>query len=336
MVVNKKREAVMSSPLLSRVVAGLSWLFHLPWKLIVWISHVQLHTLGIAKKHLSDPYFIDFYTELNGQRSARDGHRRKTEWINMGYWKDTNDFPAACEALALKLIEAAHCKPKGIVLDVGHGCGDSLLLHLEHPSVPRPQRLVGITSQRQHYLRSLERTTDRNTSSVELQLSKGDAIYRIGAPPLSHPKSSSGHPLDAQEFQNTYTSILALDCAYHFDTRHIFLEQSFACLAPGGRIALGDLCFIPGSLSISTRIMVTLMGSMPRENMITTDQYIATLRKMGYTNVQLENITRDVFPGFVRFLKGRGLAFRLLASYFERLVFRGLRFVIVSASKPRT
>ena len=129
-------------------------------------------------------------------------------------------------------------------------------------------------------------------------------------------------------------SILALDCAYHFNSRRVFLEQSFICLATGGRIALGDICFAPGSLSLTTRLMIALMGSMPRENVTTTDEYIATLREIGYVDVELEDITQDVFPGFVAFLKGRGLAFRILASHFERLVSRGMRFVIVSAARP--
>ncbi len=213
--------------------------------------------------------------------------------------------------------------------DVGHGCGDSLLLHLQHPSVPRPRRLFGVTSQPQHFQRSLERTAQHNPDSVAVCLTQGDAIYRSDAL-----EETALHPLHQQTCKNTYTSILALDCAYHFHSRSLFLEQSFTCLASDGRIALGDICFAPDALSFSTRLMIALMGSMPRENVITTDEYIATLREIGYVDVELEDITQDVFLGFVTFLKGHGLAFRLLASHFERLVSRGMRFVIVSGAKP--
>jgi hypothetical protein len=218
--------------------------------------------------------------------------------------------------------------------DVGHGCGDSLLLHLEHPSVPRPQQLVGITSQHQHYSRSLTRTARHNPSSVEVTLFKGDAIYRGSRTAASTPGTVSRHPLDSQQFGAFYTSILALDCAYHFDTRRIFLEQSFKCLVPGGRIALGDLCFKTGTLSLSTRLMVAVMGSVPRENITTDDQYVATLQSIGFVDVVVEDITEDVFPGFIAFLRGHGFAYRFLASHFERLVSRGMMFVVVSASRP--
>ncbi|KAI0348098.1 hypothetical protein BDW22DRAFT_1350243 [Trametopsis cervina] len=249
----------------------------------------------------------------------------------MGYWKNTRDFPTACEALALKLIEAAECKEGGNVLEVGHGCGDSLLLHLEHPSVPRPTRLVGITSQHKHYLRSLKRTNQRNPNSVDVRLAEGDAIYRT--PFHADQQSPFPHPLDTKHSKNTYDSVLALDCAYHFDTRRLFLEQAHICLAAGRRIALGDLCFLPGSLSLATRFLVALTGSIPRKNIITTEEYIAILRDIGYVDVKMEDITSDVFPGFIGFLKGRGFAFNVVASQFERLVSHGMRFVIVSAAK---
>ncbi|KAI0094671.1 hypothetical protein BDY19DRAFT_913950 [Irpex rosettiformis] len=306
--------------ILSPILSALSWLLCLPWKLV----HLASGFLHALKKNLSDPYFVDFHSELNA--TSGEHHQSQTEWINMGYWKETNDFPTACKALALKLVQVAQCKSDGIVLDVGHGCGDSLLLHLEHPSIPRPKRLVGITSQIQHYRRALERTSVRNPGdSVDMCLTHGDAVYRGDTP---------SHPLDAKTYEGAYTTILALDCAYHFRSRRLFLEQSFKCLAIGGNIALGDICFAPGSLSLTTRFMIALMGSMPSENVMTTEEYVAMLRGIGYVDVKLENITQDVFPGFVTFLKGRGLAFGILASHFERLVSRGMLFVIVSASKP--
>lgn len=209
-------------------------------------------------------------------------------------------------------------------IDAGYGCGDSLLVHLEHPNVPRPTRLVGITSQHYHYSRALDRTNLRNPGGVDVRLYKGDAVYR---------PSSQSHPL-ARNHLNTYTSILALDCAYHFDTRRAFLEQAFACLAPGGRVALADLCFVPGSLSSWTKLKVSVAGTMPWNNIITTEEYIATLRAIGYVDVDLQDISEHVFPPFTEFLKTRGYAFSTFASHLRGLASRGLLFVMVSASKP--
>src|SRR5882762_9807922 len=41
--------------------------------------------------------------------------------------------------------------------DVGHGSGESLILQISHPEVPRPSRLTGITSLKTHHQRSSDR-----------------------------------------------------------------------------------------------------------------------------------------------------------------------------------
>ena len=118
--------------------------------------------------------------------------------------------------------------------------------------------MVGITSQHYHYLRALERTARQNPGPVDVSLYEGDAVFHA---------SSKSHPLDMTHL-HTYTSILALDCAYHFHTRLAFLAQAYACLAPGGHIALADLCFIPGMLSPWTKLMISVLGTMPWSNIV--------------------------------------------------------------------
>ena len=159
---------------------------------------------------------------------------------------------------------------------------------------------------------------------MDVKLYEGDAIGRA---------SDERHPLD-KTHHNTYNTILALDCAYHFDTRRAFLEQAFACLTVGGRIALADICFAPGSLSAWTKLKVTASGTMPWANVVTTEEYLATLKEIGYVDVELQDISEHVFPRFIQFLKTRGLVFSILASRLEGLACAGMLFVLVSASKP--
>lgn len=66
-------------------VIGLFWLVDFPWKAVCLIC-VVFYTLPVVKRHLSDPYFVDFHTELNSQGDASEQGTR-TEWINMGYWR---------------------------------------------------------------------------------------------------------------------------------------------------------------------------------------------------------------------------------------------------------
>jgi len=247
-------------------------------------------------------------------------------------------FPEACEALALKLVAAANCQPGGNVLDVGHGSGESLILQLSHPRVPRPSRLTGLTSLNAHYQRSSDRIMRLQSSHndaghrPEVVLYHGDAIFRPG------PNAKSNHPLDPSSRAPSYTSILALDCAYHFKPRSSFLRQSLHRLSPGGRIALADICFTGAALLTNSYISITtlvrLSGLMVPSNMISTDQYVHEMEEMGYVDVQLEDISEDVFPGFTRFLKGRGGGWWMFANVMAWWAGKGMRFVVVSGQKP--
>lgn len=226
----------------------------------------------------------------------------------------------------MKLLEAAQVQPGGNVLDVGHGSGESLIFQLTSQDAPRPARLTGITSLKLHYQRSLDRTS-RLQTKTDIILYHGDAIFR----PTSHPL----HPLDPSSPSPPYNAILALDCAYHFDQRATFLQQSLHRLAPRGRIALADICFSSAALRTpSTRWLIRLCGLMPAPNVVAPDAYAQRMRAMGYVDVRLEDISADVFPHFARFLRGRGWGWAVFAAVVRWWARRGMRFVVISGAKP--
>ncbi|KAH8102607.1 hypothetical protein BXZ70DRAFT_929208 [Cristinia sonorae] len=278
-----------------------------------------------------EPYSAFNHQDLNKRGDHEDAPQ--TEWLNMGFWKDTTVFPRACEALALKLIAAAQCQVNGNVLDVGHGSGESLLLHLRHPSVPRPSHITGITSLEAHYTRSLERVKQCQADlgvADKVTLYHGDAVYRPTDKKQDYP-----HPLNPTSRLRPFTTILALDCAFHFRTRHDFLVQSYTRLAPGGRIALADICFSRGSgwKRGVVRRLVGLLGVMPAENMITVCDYVRDMEVIGYEDVVVEDITEDVFPGLIKFLGGREIGWKVFARMMGLLPAAGARFVIISGRR---
>lgn len=129
--------------------------------------------------------------------------------------------------------------------------------------------------------------------------------------------------------------MLALDCAYHFDTRRTFLEQTFRKLAPGGRVALADICFSAEALkSTRTKVITSIARLMPPRNLISNAKYVASLKEIGYVDVTLEDITPDVFPSFIAFLKGRGIGWWLFGTSLRWYTSAGAKFVIVSGQKP--
>lgn len=218
-------------------------------------------------------------------------------------------------------------------LDVGHGSGDSLLLHLRHPSIPRPSRLTGITSLQAHHIRSLERVNqvrsestdnDDKTPIPQVELYHGDAVH--------HPQDTQ-HPFNPNTPNTSYTTILALDCAYHFRTRELFLKQAFEHLSPGGTVALADVCFASEEASFGRRVL-RLLGVMPAENMVSIETYRCQMEDLGYVGIQVEDITEDVFPGFAEFMSSRGFLWGLFSRCIRLLHTVGGRFVIISGRRP--
>lgn len=106
-------------------------------------------------------------------------------------------------------------------VDVGHGTGESLILLLTHTSVPRPGYLSGITSIPMHHHRSLERLKSIVAADTKITLHVGDAVYHQDV-------SAANHPLNPSS-SVTFDNILALDCAYHFQSRETFLRQVRLC-----------------------------------------------------------------------------------------------------------
>ncbi|KAK0465118.1 uncharacterized protein EV420DRAFT_1262625 [Desarmillaria tabescens] len=238
---------------------------------------------------MSDPYGT-FHHALNKLPGEDPSAPPQTEWLNMGYWKNTSVFPEACQGTY----------------------------------VPRPSELSGITSLPAHHQRSRERIASmrlRNPGIIEPNLYLGDAVYRLGR---------EDHPLSPNN-ADMFDTILALDCAYHFHTRRDFLRQSLSHLAPGGRIALADICFTTSwrSMNFGTKVLLTILNVIPKENIVSLAEYEADMRDMGYVDVKLEDISEDVFPGFVRFLKSRGWGWWIFGKVMSAFSGR-CQFVVVS------
>jgi SAM-dependent methyltransferase len=208
-------------------------------------------------------------------------------------------------------------------LDVGHGHGDSLLLHFSHPQVPRPSTLTGITSLPSHNLRAQTRISQltANSPPVHVELWCCDAVQ-------------AAHPHPFTDPTHTFTSITAVDCAYHFKTRRKFLQHAFDHLSPGGTIALADMCISPQTSALN-HIFRYIMP-IPPENLITPLEYHDMFQSLGYDCIVVEDISNDVFPGFARFLSSQGVLWRAFAFIVTLWYRSGGTYVLVSARRPRS
>lgn len=70
------------------------------------------------------------------------------------------------------------------------------------------------------------------------------------------------------------------------------------------------------------------------ENLITPLEYISMLQALGYEDVSVEDISEDVFPGFSKFLSGRGGKWWVFSGIISAWYRVGGRFVLASAQRP--
>jgi microcystin synthetase protein McyJ len=240
-------------------------------------------------------------------------------WGNLGLWTEAQDYPAACEALAVRLAERAQLTPGCSVLDVGFGYGDQLLLWKQRFNVGR---ITGIE------------TDAAGIAEARRKLAAfADVTLRLGDGSL--PSSKARHDY-----------VLALDCAYHFAPRAAFFAHAFRTLHPGGRLALTDIVLADNTSAAQHTRLARVCG-IPPENLLTQAAYAQALEELGFSNVRFENLDEEVLSGFARFamrlLRRRGLtglragglkifATAAIAAWLRRG--QRVHYVLVSADRP--
>ena len=98
---------------------------------------------------------------------------------------------------------------------------------------------------------------------------------------------------------------------------------------------MADICFLASSVNTRrTRLITSIVNLIPRYNQISVEDYVDKMKQIGYIDVVLEDITSEVFPGFVCFLKGRGWGWWAFGSVIDWYSSTGARFVIASGRRP--
>lgn len=97
--------------------------------------------------------------------------------------------------------------------------------------------------------------------------------------------------------------------SFSFNTRNLFLRQSFHTLRPKGRISLSEL-IIPSNPSLTTfenflLRLISVLAKVPFENLVTLETYISQLEEIGYEDIRTEDVTPFVFGGLAGFIGRR-------------------------------
>jgi microcystin synthetase protein McyJ len=229
---------------------------------------LSAHTQGIAK----------YYTRRHGQRRDLFGDR---PFANYGYWTRPGlTMAQASEAMAALVAASAGLGPGDRVLDVGCGYGACAVVYAERFA---PDSIVGIDVTPTRIEAGREYVAQCGFEQV-IDLRLGDATRLALA--------------DAE-----FDKLLAVECAFHFDTRRDFFREAARVLKPAGVLALTDLIPKRGvDLQAYLQEENTLAADIDmynRANAYDADMYATYLREAGFGDIRIESMTEWTLARFV-------------------------------------
>ena len=218
----------------------------------------------------------------HGEGSITDSHRG---YMNFGLWDPgIADYPTAAENLVAQLGVRARIEPGARVLDVacGRGVQDFFLLRrfgaIAIDAVDVTERNVA-TGRRQAAAYAGPGTVRFQRASA-IRLPFGDA---------------------------TFTQVVCVEAAFHFDTRAAFVREAARVLIGGGRLALADIVMRRAPRSRAEQALLhaaCALWRIPRANMVALAPYRAMLERSGFAIESIDEVAARTFPGYYRAQRG--------------------------------
>jgi len=253
-------------------------------------------------------------------------NRAGQSWGNLGYWKNASDYSDACRALATLLGEQAALDHHSIVFDAGFGCGDQLLLWLEHFGV---SQISGVNLSRSQTAHARTLLAGKGQADTSAAIRRGD----VNDPAIWKAALDGTKP----------SHVLALDCAYHFPDRLAFWGLAEQHLAPAGRLVLTDFMLDARhrTKGFRHRLLCWMLkrAHIAETNIVNEEIYRDQLVQAGYGEIIILDISEYVMPAFSagsdRKLKWPVRCKYAVTSRFLKWAYRRsiLRYCLVSATK---
>jgi erythromycin 3''-O-methyltransferase len=203
----------------------------------------------------------------------------RTLYRNVGYWKNgETNLDDASETMVRAMGESLQLSAADRLLDVGFGYGDQDMYLMEHFG---PREIVGLNITRSQLELATQRVAERGMSDrIHYQLASATAIPHA---------------------DNSFDKVMALECAFHFQTRSDFFREAFRVLRPGGRLVTFDILPLPfHELPLLPRLLSQAglhLWKVCTENVYGKEEYAAKLRAAGFV-ADVQSVFDDTLVPF--------------------------------------
>lgn len=215
--------------------------------------------------------------------AKRLGDERTLAWSNLGFWSDTSDYKTACCQLAERLADSVQLSSKDRLLDLGCGQGASL----------------------QHWV---ERYQIQSVCAVELQ---PDHVKRIQHtfPQIEQIIQGSFLDLTPDIFRPHFDVVICIDAAYH-SPLNLFIKAAESVLNSKGRLGFHYLILSEkwAQLPALQRQKYKYLLKAANVDLDDLADFTTTeqcLQANGFDQIQIVDITTDVFAGFANYMASR-------------------------------
>jgi cyclopropane fatty-acyl-phospholipid synthase-like methyltransferase len=252
---------------------------------VFWLKPGQLQALQkYSPKYRLKKYWPKLSQHHFAIASQLLGDPNLLAWSNLGFWKNTANYPIACAQLAEQVGLAARLKASDTLLDLGCGQGASL-----------------------NYWAS--RFGIECITAFEIQPHCIARIQAAHLPQLKHIFQAAFDqlPLPVKHLNHAFDAVVCVDAAYHACLAD-FLAVNLAALKPQGRIAFTTLSKSSrwsqaGWFYQHLTLKLLNMAYVPAQNLRPQHDIIATLQQAGFTDIQLQVLNQEVFSGFAKYIQ---------------------------------
>jgi len=265
----------------------------------------------------------EHYTQRHALRKGIFGD---LPYANYGYWpREGMTIDDACNALTALMAEELSLGPDDRLLEVGCGYGASAY---RLATTIGPREIVGIDA-----------TAIRIEKGREL-MAKGGLAGRV------HLQQGDATRLGFGD--GSFSRVMAIECAFHFNTREDFLAEAFRVLSPGGVLALTDILPAPDfdleahSAEEVGELLALDAKLICEANVYAAPTYERILHRLGFEAVRIYSIKDKVLRQYAdhleRVAEGSEPEARKrrldAAEHFRTRYWAAGDYVVVHAEKP--